>query len=741
MSSSKRLAGTSLSVLASFLLVSAAAAQTAAPTAEKPAEQKAPEKAPEKADEPTTITVTGAKAQNRIDRQVYDNTKNADAAIGTAADTLNKVPGVTVDANGNVALRGNTNVQVYIDGKPSAMMQGDNRAGAIQAMSGGDISSVEVMNNPGAQFSSEGTGGIINLVMRKNRRPGGFGSANVAVGDGRYNGGVNGSYTAGKISVNGGINYRDESGFGRNTRRLINRDANGNVISRTDSNGSGTGGFTNFNVNAGIDYNLDDTNTLSAQVTYNKREFTTEGTGVTASYNALGAATRAFTNETRSKNPGADQSLALTWSHTGNLPGETLKADLRISRSTGSSEYVNINNFTLPTVSTTTDTKVSSRALSSAVFSVDYNRPVGTDQLTTGIQITRDDNTVNNESTGIGADGLGNTLLSNSFQYKQTLSAAYATYQKPFGEKWVVLGGVRVENLDLDTFLANTGTQTSVNYTKVNPSFFATYLLSDTAKLRFSYARRLQRPNPQALNAAITYVDAQNVSQGNPDLKPQETDSFELGYEVTKPKINYQIRGYYRENNDVITQTSRFITGNVLLTTQENGGSSTAGGVEVNVNGQVTPKLNLSLGGDVSHTELTTPANGTQEADSVNGRMNFTYTLTPKDTLQAFFFARGKTLTGQGYTEPFGMGNITYARKLTPKATLTVTVRDPLNTGKSVSYTDTKTVYSESSRSQQASVFYVGLRYTFGGPTPANAQQNQWRMMGGPGMGPRPGGM
>ncbi|MDN8883654.1 TonB-dependent receptor plug domain-containing protein, partial [Staphylococcus aureus] len=77
---------------------------------------------------------------------------------------------VTVDANGNVALRGNTNVQVYIDGKPSAMMQGDNRAGAIQAMSGGDISSVEVMNNPGAQFSSEGTGGIINLVMRKNRR-------------------------------------------------------------------------------------------------------------------------------------------------------------------------------------------------------------------------------------------------------------------------------------------------------------------------------------------------------------------------------------------------------------------------------------------------------------------------------------------------------------------------------------------------------------------------------------------
>ncbi|MDC7684038.1 outer membrane beta-barrel family protein [Asticcacaulis sp. BYS171W] len=746
MSSSKlsTLASTaSFAVLASLLLASGTQAQTAQsdPKADPKAEVKTEAK---KADEETTtVTVTGAKAQNRIDRQVYDNTKNADAAVGTAGDTLNKVPGVTVDANGNVALRGNTNVQVYVDGKPSAMMSGDNRAGAIQAMSGGDIASVEVMNQPGAQFSSEGSGGIINLVMKKNRRPGGYGSANVAVGDGRYNGGVSGSYTAGKVSVNGGINYREDGGTGKQTRRQRALDANGNTTSRTESNTLGSAKFKNLGVNAGVDFNLDDTNTLSAAVSYSKRDVTITGAGDNATYNAAGVATRKYTNFLRAESPGQDQSLALTWSHMGKLAGETLKADLRISRSTGENVTTNAFSYTLPSVSTATDRKTSARDLSSAVFSLDYNRPIGTDQLTTGIQITRDDSDVRNESTGTGADGLGNALLTNAFQYKQTLAAAYMTYQKPFGEKWVVLGGLRMENLDLDTYLVNTGTYTNINYTKYSPSLFATYLISDTAKLRFSYARRLQRPSPQSLNAALTYNDPTNVTQGNPNLKPQETDSFELGYEVAKGKINYQIRGYYRDNQNVITQTSRFLTGNVLLTTQENGGESQAGGIEFNFNGQITPKLNLTLGGDVAHTELTTPSTGSQEADSLNGRVNFTYTLTPKDSFQVFFFSRGKTLTGQGYTEPFGMGNFTYVRKLTPKASLTLTVRDPLNTGKSVTYTQTKTVYSESSRSQQASVIYLGLRYNFGGAAPANANQPQMRIMGGPGGqggGPRPGG-
>lgn len=122
-------------------------AQEAAPP------QAAPEAAAKPDDAPTTtVTVEGKKAQNKIDRQVYDNTKDIDSQTGTAADALNKVPSVNIDPTGNVTLRGNSSVQVYVDGKPSVMMQGDNRAGALQSMSSGDIDSIEVMTNPGAQF-------------------------------------------------------------------------------------------------------------------------------------------------------------------------------------------------------------------------------------------------------------------------------------------------------------------------------------------------------------------------------------------------------------------------------------------------------------------------------------------------------------------------------------------------------------------------------------------------------------
>ncbi|MFT3997624.1 MAG: TonB-dependent receptor [Asticcacaulis sp.] len=741
MSSLSLRATASLSVLASLLLASTAAAQTTAPATasaeQKSAEQKAPEKTAEKAEEPTTVTVTAGKTQNRIDRQVYDNEKNADAATGTAADALNKVPSVTVDANGNVALRGNTNVQVYIDGKPSAMMQGDNRAGAIQAMSSGDISSVEVINNPGAQFSSEGSGGIINLVMRKNRRPGGYGSVTATVGSsGRYNGNLTGSYTAGKFSFNGGMSYRNDSRNAQMTRLMKSLDSNGNTTSQTNSNSAGSGDFKAFSTNAGVDYNLDDQNTLSAQVTYFRRDLDAGGDSTNITYNTAGVATRAYTGFTHQIQPGSDQGLTLTWSHTGKEPGETLKADLRINRSMSETDTTNTYSYTLPTVKTTTDTKHSTRDLKTAVFSLDYNRPVGTDQLSTGIQITREDNATTNVSTG--TTDLGNAALSNAFQYKQTLSAAYVTYQKPFGSKWVVLAGVRAENLDLDTLRVDTGTRGHISYTKYSPSAFATYLLSENAKLRFSYARRLQRPSASSLNPALTYTDAQNVSQGNPNLKPQTTDSFEVGYEYAKSVLSYQIRGYYRKNEDVITQTSSFLTSGILLTTQENGGSSEASGLEFNLSGPLSKKLMVQLGGNLSHTELTTAQVGTQEADSLSGRFNITYQMTAKDTLQLNMFSMGKTLTGQGYTEPFAMGNISYVRKLTPKLNLIINVNDPLRTGKTVTYTSTKTVYSESSRSMEAPVFYLGMRYNFGGAAPANAnQQTQMRIMG-PG-GPRPG--
>ncbi len=178
--------------LGALLAASPAWAQQTAPQTPAPATTAAPVTEQDPGHDrctPATVSVTTKRNSNRIDRQVYDVKADPASTNDTVADTLNKVPSVAVDADGQVTLRGKSNVQIYVDGKPSAMMQGENRAAAINALPAGDLESVEVINNPGAQFGNEGGGGpILNLVMRRERTPGGFAAINANAGtEGRFN--------------------------------------------------------------------------------------------------------------------------------------------------------------------------------------------------------------------------------------------------------------------------------------------------------------------------------------------------------------------------------------------------------------------------------------------------------------------------------------------------------------------------------------------------------------------------
>lgn len=691
-------------------------------------------------DAPTTVTVEGKKAQNKIDRQVYDNTKDIDSQTGTAADALNKVPSVNVDPTGNVTLRGNSNVQVYVDGKPSVMMQGDNRAGALQSMSSGDIDSVEVMTNPGAQFSSEGSGGIINLVMRKNRKPGNSGAIIANVGDGRYNASLNGARNTGKYTISGGLNIRHDDRPSRSGSVQERLDANGNTTSSTEQSGQSEGQNDNVSANAGIDYNLGDKDTIGSQIAYSRREMDSNSQETYANYDAAGAYTGGYTRNSHNTGPRDDFSFDLNWNHTGEIAGESLKTDLRFGRSTGNTTTDATNDNSDGSVDT--DKRTSQSDFHNAVFSVDYVRPFGDAQMTTGIQITQDNNSFHNIATGNNA-----AFLTNDFAYDQLLSAAYITWQQPIGEKWTVMGGLRAEALKLDTEnfgnpdITTDDTTSHIDYTKISPSAFATYNLTDTSKLRFSYSHRLRRPGAQDLNPFRTYRDELNYSQGNPDLKPEETDSFEAGYEKNG-KFNYQIRGYYRTTENSITDYSYYLpVANpdeqpVLLTTKRNFGGTKAGGLEANLDGKLTEKLSIRMNANLAYTQFNgaTQTRDT-EATTLSGRISFDYTATPKDRFQVSYFGRGKQLTGQGYTGPFGFGNLSYRHQATPKAALVVTVQDPFRTAKFSTVVDTDQIHSESSRSMQGQVIMVGLSYTLGGSSANKDGEGNWNGRRGPGGG------
>jgi outer membrane receptor protein involved in Fe transport len=748
----------SLSVLASVLLAGAAMAQTTqtdqsqattqSSTTQSTTSQSSGQSSGSTTDKgTTTVTVTAAKPTQRIDRQVYDNTKNIDSTSGTAADALNHVPSVNVDNQGNLTLRGNSNVQVYVDGKPSAMMQGDNRAAALQAMSSSDIDSVEVMNNPGAQYSSEGSGGIINLVMKKNRRPGGFGVVTMNTGnDGRYNGNFTGSYTAGKLSFSGGLNFRHDSRLvhtGGDQERL---DPSGNVVSDTQSHGTTNGHGNGLMGNGSVDYAISDKDSIGAQVNYSHRNQGGNGVSQYAVYDTTGAATSLYTRHQFNDSPHEDEALDLHWDHTGNLAGETLKVDARLSRSAGHNEVDGTNTYSLtPANPLPFDTNHSTSDLKNGVFSVDYNRPVGQDLLSAGLQVTYDDNETINHSTGQSSL---TSSLSSDFAYKQTITALYLTYQKALNAKWTVLGGLRMEALDLKTDLISSGTTGHIDYTKLSPSFFATYALNDKDKLRFQYSHRLQRPAPLDLNPFLTYSSPTDVSAGNPHLRPQETDSFEARYEANRTGLNYQASVYYKKTTNEITSYSFFLTPGVLETTKQNYGDGQTGGLELVASGSLTKKLRINTDANFYYQELTTPnVSGKQSGTTPSGRVMLSYTFTPKDTGQFMFFTSGKQLTGQGYRTAFAMGNLSYKHNFTPKLSLNASVNDPFRTAKTRNVTQNQFVRSESAFSLQAPTIYLGLSYMFGGPNASQQQQQQWQRGGGyrgpggpPGGGPGGGG-
>src|SRR5690606_15266281 len=157
---------------------------------------------------------------NRIDREVYDPKDDPDTATSSTADILNKAPGVNVDPEGNVTLRGSSNVTVLIDGKPSVMTQGEMRAATLQSMSADDIDTIEVITNPSAEFGAEGGSGIINLVMKRNRRPGKTLGINLGAGsDDSRNASLSAAYNSGRSTLSGGLNYRE-----------MNRESEGNTI-------------------------------------------------------------------------------------------------------------------------------------------------------------------------------------------------------------------------------------------------------------------------------------------------------------------------------------------------------------------------------------------------------------------------------------------------------------------------------------------------------------------------------
>jgi outer membrane receptor protein involved in Fe transport len=697
----------------------------------------------------TVVTVTAQKPpiQHKVDRDVYDVTQDPDAATGTASDVMNNIPAVTVDSDGTVSLRGNSNVQVYVNGKPNAQMQGDNRGPQLQSMSADDIDSIEVMNNPSAAFGSDTGGGIINIVLKKGRHIKPKTSINLNLGnEGRSGIGFRSGTSIGKLTLNGSVNIRNDSRKSGSYSDRTRIDPLTGVTRRSTQDNLSNTRNSNISANLTGDYDLTENDTLTGELNYSRR---TQSGYTATEYNDLDAAGNMLTDTAQVGSNGGhtnNSGAKLTWDHRGaGMDGEDFKMQFGHSQSDQDSDRDYQQIYHLPAQALSLYATGNTNRNSIDDFSGDWTHPMKADaQIQAGWDIQRTQSDTYNYRSLNHAEGtpeLPNPVYTNQFNVDQTISAAYVTYQKAWG-KLSVQGGMRVENLHEVLDQVTSDIQAKVDYVTWSPSLFAMYNLTGKDRLKASYSHKIVRPGANLLNPFLSYRDAQNVSSGNPYLDPEQVEKYEIEYDHTAQILNYSGTLFYTTTRDNFAQVSAFLPNqpDVLLTTSANSGSRKDTGLQFSVNGSVERKFRYGFNGVLGYavsdsTDYITHLPVHRESGNSSANLFARYMPDGNNTFGVNIRYRGRQLTTQGYRTGTTVLNLSWQRQLIPqKLVLDINGRDVLSSDTSRTITDTSNVQAINERYDYGATFMLGLRYTFG-PVSAQRQsgdrQGQGRGRGG----------
>jgi outer membrane receptor protein involved in Fe transport len=354
-------------------------------------------------------------------------------------------------------------------------------------------------------------------------------------------------------------------------------------------------------------------------------------------------------------------------------------------------------------------------------------------KLKLGFDVQHDDNAYRNR----GFEGVALTpdaALTNLFEFHQTIGAAYATYERPIGDL-TVLAGVRVEDVRNRLDQATLGQSDENDYLRAYPSLHLGWKLSEAQDVNASYSHRVQRPDPLQFNAFRLLVDPLNFRSGNPDLKPQQTQSFEVGYAYRRTPVLFLATLFYRENRDGFGDVLTDLGGGVFLTQTENLAASRSAGVEMTLNGKISPTLSYNLAGGLGWTKLDSlgPAFApTRELVAAGGQGWLSWTPTGKDLFQLNAAYDPQRLTSQGEVKPTMHLDLGWRHQLGDRLAVVVTARNVANSFLIRQSADTPVLTQRTKVAFDARSLRVALTYSFGGGRPKEPGFD-FQTSGGPG--------
>ncbi|MGH7677838.1 MAG: TonB-dependent receptor domain-containing protein [Gemmatimonadaceae bacterium] len=657
------------------------------------------------------------------DRTTY-RAKDVAPAAGNASEVLDNVPSVQVDGDGKVSLRGNENVAVQINGRPTPM-RGPQLASYLKTLPANIIERIEVVPNPSAKYDPEGMAGILNIVLKQNVDLGLSAGLNGAMSRAnRFFGSGNVGYQAGKISsfTTLGIN-RDARGIvGINDRERY--DAARALISMSGEDIDSEARNGGVNLTSSLDYQANKRDVFSNAITVNRRFGFDNSTNAFAELDGVGTTVDSYFRPKDSEIHGWMFDYNTAFKRTFEARKHELSAEARFNRAQDDDEQKlwRLSTGATPTL-TEGEHQTTDAATRQITAQLDYVRTLAPrTKLETGykgnVRSLDRDFVVEKDSLGTGS--WTPSPLSNAFTFEEAVHAVYGVFSHGVG-KFELQAGLRGERANRDFSL--TSQSYLFDYNSLFPSGIVLYNATAATQLKASYSRRIRRPGTQELNPFVTYFDVRNVFIGNPALAPEYTDALEVGYTRNFKQGMVQVSPFYRKTTDIIRVDINpvdTIDGRELTSVSfRNLATSNSWGTDINGSLRLGPKFNGFAGFNVFKMVTDGGSTSSLGSDAVSwmGRVNGSSELTKIFMLQASYFYRAPMKIERGQFEAMHGANVALRTRLNgDKASMTLRVNDPFGTQKFAVRAGDERVLQITERNFGARMVWLAFQYNYGRP-------------------------
>lgn len=703
------------------------------------------------------------EVQVRLDKKIYNIGKDLTSSGASVSDVLSNVPSVTVDVEGAISLRGNENVKILINGKPSALA-GFGSTDALRQLPADAIDRVEVITSPSARYDAEGTAGILNIILKKQKTLGVNGSITSSIGvplNSSASGNINLRTDKFNIFNTTGIQYRNAPGKAKFDNRYFERtfvNNSGDTITVDPEFDHITEDRQyerlrqGFNTNLGIEYFLTEKSSLTASAFYRLGDNNTETTNNMANFkdNTIVEKNSRIEDQKQDSN---NYQIALNYQNNFNNEGHKLTADFQYDKSRDTDNSLLEDYRSFPDYQILPSEKINNdRKQTNYLAQADYVLPIGENaQFEAGYRGGFDKTTTDYElfeEIGTSGNYVLNDSISNIFTYEQNVHAVYSQYGNKFG-KFSFLLGLRLENTqmkghvdakDVSTGDSDLNLNFDKNYLGLFPTVNFTYELANNENLTLGYNRRINRPWQYYLNPFPSRSSEANVFQGNPDLDPAYASAFDLGYLKRWKKITLTASVYYNYETDsferVQEETGELTSNgvNIIRTMPINLSTNQRFGMEAGI--MYNPLKWLSLNGSFNYYKYKTEGlykgvdYGTENT-SYFGRFSSKVKFPARIEWQTNAFYRGPYSNAQTATDAMLSVDMALSKDIMgDNGTFGLNVSDLFNTRKRKSFTSTDSFSSESEFQWRGRTVNLSFTYRFN----QSKQQRQRSQRGTRGM-------